>query len=89
MLAETVWVLRTGYRKDRAEIARAIENLLGSRKFLLQDSGLVSAPLRAFGKTSVGFTDVLIAEINRANGCNTTATFDRKAARVEGFTLIR
>ena len=39
------------------------------------------APLRAFA-------DILIGEVNRARCCQATATFDRKAARLEGFVRV-
>jgi len=36
-----------------------------------------------------GFSDVIIADINRANGCEKTMTFDRKAANsVAGMELL-
>jgi predicted nucleic-acid-binding protein len=89
VLAETVWVLESVYGMDRTDIARVVEQLLATPELLLQDHALVRASLDAFAKSSIGFTDMLIAEINRANGCDTTATFDRKAAKFDGFTLVR
>ncbi len=74
---------------DRPDIARAVENLLAAPELVLEHRALVRAALDAFAKSSVGFTDLLIAEINRANGCDTTATFDRRAAKSAGFTLVR
>jgi predicted nucleic-acid-binding protein len=84
VLAETVWVLESAYGMNRNDIALA--RLLP--ELLLQDHAPVRAALEAFAKTSVGFTDLLIAEVNRANGCDTTTIFDRKAAKLEGFTRV-
>jgi predicted nucleic-acid-binding protein len=38
---------------------------------------------------NAGFADLLIDRINRAHGRHTTATFDRKAAKLDGFVLVR
>jgi predicted nucleic-acid-binding protein len=89
VLAETVWVLESTYGLNRSDIARALENILAATRFVVQDLAQVQAALDTFKKTSIGFTDLLILSINRANGCDTTATFDRKAAKLEGFTLVR
>ncbi len=35
------------------------------------------------------FPDPLIRELNATAGCTTTMTFDRKAARMDGFSLLR
>jgi predicted nucleic-acid-binding protein len=87
--AQTVWVLESAYGMNRNDIALAVVQLLAVPELLLQDHAAVRAALEAFAKTSVGFTDLLIAEVNRANGCDTTTTFDRKAAKLEGFTRGR
>jgi predicted nucleic-acid-binding protein len=34
------------------------------------------------------FADALIASINTEHGCETTATFDRNASKLDGFTLV-
>ena len=34
------------------------------------------------------FTDALIGRVNLARGCDATATFDRKAAKLDGFIAV-
>jgi predicted nucleic-acid-binding protein len=34
------------------------------------------------------FTDALIAYVNKGSGCKATATFDRKAAKLNGFIRV-
>jgi predicted nucleic-acid-binding protein len=41
-----------------------------------------------FETTSAGFVDCLLAGTNYAAGCEHTVTFDRKAAKLEGFKLL-
>ncbi len=45
----------------------------------------VSVPLWFSFRT---LADCLIAAVNRRLGCETTATFDRKAARLAGFEIL-
>lgn len=84
-LCEMVWVLSAGYGFGRAEIANVIQKLLGSIDTVLEDGEAVHAALTAFKTRGVDFADALIGEVNRARGCEATATFDRKAAKLDGF----
>jgi predicted nucleic-acid-binding protein len=87
-LCELVWVLSSVHGYRRAEIARVIEELLASRDMKLEDDGIVRTALRVFATSNVDFADVLIERANRARGCSATATFDRKAAKLDGFVRI-
>lgn len=87
-LCEMVWVLSRGYRYDRADIVRVIGHLLASAELLLEDRELVSSALTAYEKSNMEFSDALMGRVNLARGCEGTATFDRKAARQEGFIRV-
>jgi predicted nucleic-acid-binding protein len=84
-LCEMVWVLSRGYGYGRADVARVIGHLLTTQELLLEDEGLVRSALQSYEKSGIDFPDVLMAKVNLARGCEATATFDRKAARAEGF----
>jgi predicted nucleic-acid-binding protein len=88
-LCEMVWVLSAGYGYGKADIAAAIHKLLGSRDVLLEDAESVHAALRAYRTSGVDFADALIGEVNRARGCEATASFDRMAAKLNVFVGIR
>jgi predicted nucleic-acid-binding protein len=88
VLAELVWVLESFYRFDRAEIAAAIESILAGRDRVVEYHDDVRAALAEFGSARIDFIDAMIGRINRARGCEATATFDRKAARREGFIRV-
>ena len=47
-LAETAWVLRTGYKRNAAEVATAIDLLIHHRDLVLQDPDLVEIRAKAF-----------------------------------------
>ncbi len=87
-LCELVWVLSYSHGYSRAEIVRIIARLLESQEMILEDAEAVGAALRMFSSQSVDFADALIGEVNRARGCEATATFDRKAAKLPGFVSV-
>ena len=88
VLAELVWVLTSSYGYSRAEITGAIEGLLAGRDRLVEHDGAVRASLEDFREGRLDFTDGMIGHINRARGCEATAIFDRKAARLDGFVRV-
>jgi predicted nucleic-acid-binding protein len=87
-LCEMVWVLTSVHGYGRTAVVNVIEELLASRDILLEDDEAVRAALRTFAARAVDFADALIGQINRARGCEVTATFDRKAAKLDGFIRV-
>ena len=69
----------------RSDIARAIEQLLFARQLRVEDREHVLGAVRVYRHSGIRFSDALIAGINRAAGCEATATFDRKAAKATAF----
>jgi predicted nucleic-acid-binding protein len=88
VLAETSWVLRRVFGYGKADIARALGALLEVRELVIEHEASVRAALSVYARSTVEFSDLLIAELNRSNGCTATATFDRKAAKLDGFTAV-
>src|SRR5882757_4475269 len=88
VLSELVWVLERLYRYRRSEIAGAIDGLLASRDLVVEAHDVVHAALAAYRASNCDFVDALIGQINRARGCDATATFDRKAAKLEVFVAV-
>jgi predicted nucleic-acid-binding protein len=87
-LCEMVWVLRRTYRYTDTAIARVIDELLASTDIEVEDREAVRQALQAYQAHGVNFTDALIAFVNRAHGCEATATFDRRAARLDAFVAV-
>jgi predicted nucleic-acid-binding protein len=84
-IAETAWVLRTGYRKNAAEVASAVRMLINHEHLVLQDSDAVEAALELFqSRPALGFSDCLILHLARKAGHLPLGTFDRSLGRVEG-----
>jgi predicted nucleic-acid-binding protein len=87
-LCELVWVLGGANRYSRADIGKIVEELLMSADIVLEDDQAVRAALQAYVASNVDFADALIGEVNRLRGCEATATFDRKPARLDGFIRV-
>ena len=87
-LAETIWVLTSVHRYRRSAVADVIEKLLENRDMQLEDRDLIRPALQEFRASNVEFADIIIGHVNQARGCEATATFDRKAAKLKGFIRV-
>jgi predicted nucleic-acid-binding protein len=84
-VAETTWVLRTVYERSAADIAAAVEMLLGHELLVLQDSDAVAGALELYrSRPALGFSECLMLHIARKAGHLPMGTFDRALGRVEG-----
>jgi predicted nucleic-acid-binding protein len=88
-LCEVVWVLKKFYSFDRGAIAKSIRYLLSSADIRVENPQQTTSALTSYENGGVDFADVLVAEINLGHGCSATATFDRKAAKLAGFTPVK
>ncbi len=88
-LAEFAWVMRGVYRNTAADISRALLLLLDDSRFVVQQARCAWAALDAYSTQGVDFADALMAALDRAEGCTSTVTFDRSAARISGVTLLK
>ena len=88
VLCELVWVLETGYNVKRSEIATAIDKILATAQFEVEDKDLALSALQDFRRTLADFSDCLIGRRNRAAGVAETVTFDRTLRGLEGFRLL-
>ncbi len=88
VLVELAWVLRSGvYRFGRESVAEALELILESPVFEVQDRDLVRPAVTQFRGAPADFSDYLIGEQDRKAGCTTTLTFDRSLAKSHGFEI--
>ena len=88
VLVETVWVLSRAYGVTDEEIAAVVEGMLQADTLVLQNEQEVFTAAALLRAGSGSFADALIAALGRWAGCDSTFTFDRKAARLDGFELI-
>lgn len=79
VLTEIAWVLRSCYGIDRESLCRTIRALLETRQLWVERTDLVVRALRRYAGNTADFSDALIVELARDNGCVETVSFDRKA----------
>ncbi len=88
VLCEVAWVLAQRYKLERASIAEFFTDLAEKRDIVLEDADLIRRVLLRYVQSNIGFADLLIAETNRTAGCKATATFDKRAAKLDGFMAV-
>lgn len=82
VFAEIAWVLRSCYGIDRDNIGRTFRALLETRQLWVERTDLVVRALRRYAENTADFSDALIVELARDQGCTETVSFDRKANRL-------
>ncbi len=83
--AEVVWVLGRNYKLGAHEMAAAVERMLQADTLVIQNEQQVFEAMVALRSGRGSFSDALIGAVNEWAGCDTTLTFDKKAARAGGF----
>ena len=88
-LCEYAWTLRQSYRLARSEIASRLGVLLELPELVFESPEEAARALQRFHVGPADFSDYLLAEIDRAAGCVSTATFDGDAIKSgEPFTPV-
>lgn len=87
-MMETVWVLSRVYGLGTAAIAGVIERMLRADTLTVQNEQEVFTAMIAMRSGRGSFADALIGALAAWARCETTLTFDKKAARLGGFTLL-
>ena len=85
---EIVWVLRSAWKLKPREIAASLRELLAHDSLQFQNELEIAAAVSALQQGTGEFEDTLIGALNRWAGCDTTVTFDKKAARLPYFRLL-
>jgi predicted nucleic-acid-binding protein len=88
VLVESVWVLQSGYGYTRAQIAAIVENILRTDVLLVERASEAWGALTDYRRGSADFADCLVGRLNRASGCEATATFDKAAAALGTFIPV-
>jgi predicted nucleic-acid-binding protein len=88
VLCELVWVLESRYQQTRTMIVTIIDQLLRTQQLEVQQPAIVWNALQAYQQSTADFSDYLIAHSHAEAGCETTITFDKKAAQHPLFTSL-
>ncbi|MCK9419838.1 MAG: type II toxin-antitoxin system VapC family toxin [Nitrospirae bacterium] len=76
VLCELVWVLESAYKYSKKEIADVLDKILVTKQFEIDSKDVVSQSVHDYRNGNGDLSDYLIGRVNRANGCDTTVTFD-------------
>ena len=87
-IIELVWVLGGSYELTRQQVAQALDALLRTKEVVVDRADQVMKALRVFHRGSADFADCLIESTASSAGCEKTVTFDVRAAKSAGMTLI-
>jgi len=85
---ELYWVLTSCYELSGAQAASALEALVRSKQLVVERADLVVRALRIHAAGKADFADCLIERSATAAGCAQTMTFDIRAAKHAGMTLV-
>lgn len=87
-LMEMVWVLSSSFDLNRAEVSRALEQLLQTKEIVLDRADQVLKATRQYKASSADFADCLIERLGASAGCERTVTFDVGASKTAGMHLL-
>ena len=90
VVLETIWVLESAYDKSRSEILDALANMRQMSVFTFEKDEVVERVIadgRRFSKADLA--DILIAHSAQSCGCDKGNTFDKGAATLPFFSLLK
>jgi predicted nucleic-acid-binding protein len=85
---ELYWVLSSCYELSDEQAANALEAIARSKQLLVEQSDRVIRALRIYEAGKADFPDCLIERASADAGCAQTMTFDVRAAKYAGMTLV-
>jgi predicted nucleic-acid-binding protein len=78
VLAELSWVLESCYDVSHRKIGDILQDLIDSKQVRIRDASSIREAIRHYEEKSADFSDCLILEQSRSQGCSTLMTFDEK-----------
>lgn len=88
VLCELIWTLKIKYDYDKPLLAKMLEKILEAEQLQVESAAAVQIALDIYRNHKVDFSDALIGVINKQNSYQKTATFDKKAAKLDSFELL-
>lgn len=88
-LVEMIWVLESRYKYAKKKLIFVLEEIKHTKNFYFPDHSIVEKSIKDYKKSTADFADCLIGALNKEHNCDTTNTFDKKAAKLSTFTLLR
>jgi len=89
MVLETIWVLESAYDKSRCEILDSLRDLRQTPVFEFEADGVLERVLNDGQRYNADLADILIAHSAHVAACNAGITFDKGAAKLPFFSLLK
>ena len=87
-IVELVWVLTASYALTRAQVAQALDGIVRTKQFTIENADQVVRALAIYKAGKADFADCLIERSAHKAGCEKTVTFDVNAVKHAGMSLI-
>ncbi len=88
VLVEAIWTLGAAFDQDKAAQSMAVRSLLEEAAFGFEDRLAVSDAVDLFEAVSCGFADCLVVVKHARQGCDFTATFDRRMRQLPRVRVL-
>ena len=88
VICELVWVLKKCYKLSKPKTINVIENILQISQFSIENVQIMWQALTDYKKGPADFADYVVGRTNTFNNCDETVTFDEKASKSKGFSLL-
>ena len=88
VVLELVWVLERAYKYSRDEIAMVLEELAATEHLVVEANRDVVRCAVRYREDDAGFADLMILAAAERAGSAALCTLDRKAAELDGVTLL-
>jgi len=89
VVLETIWVLEAVYDASRQEILDSIDELLLMPILAFQAQSAVRSFISSARENKTDLSDLLIAHYAKHSGAVPVITFDKRAAKIELFELVK
>lgn len=89
VVLEVIWVLESAYDKTRSEILDSIRDMRQMPVFEFEADTAIEGLLNDGPKYKADLADILIARAAETSGCDGGITFDKRAAKLPFFNLLK
>ncbi len=85
---ELVWVLERACGIARERIATILEELVATEGLVIEEADDVACAALRYRAAGAGFSDLMVLAATQRSGAHPLYTFDQKAARLDGLSLL-
>ena len=87
-VVELVWVMQGRYFATKEETVAVLDKLLRIRTLFVENADVALKAVRTYSQSNADFADCLIERSGHHANCSRTVTFDKKAAKTAGMSLL-